>query len=157
MAGDRISGTSPFVIRVQLEVSEPDDLAVFVQCYDSDHQPVFSTASFFEKELNGRNLERGCHLFECVIPGNLLNDGIYVMDANLIRNRQSITHSEKSVMSFRVHDDFSIPDGWNWRPVGVIRPDVKWTIVQVRRRTAKFDETDRSSEHFIYPQNVDCA
>lgn len=125
-AGDRISGTSPFVIRVQVEVSEPDDLAVFVQCYDSDHQPVFSTGSFFEKDLNGRNLQRGCHLFECVIPGNLLNDGVYVLDATLIRNRQTIIHSEKSVMSFRVHDDFSIPEGWNWRPVGVIRPDVKW-------------------------------
>ena len=125
-AGDPIRGTSPFVIRVQVEVSEPDDLAVFVQCYDSDHQPVFSTGSFFEKELNGRHLERGCHLFECVIPGNLLNDGVYVLDAHLIKNRQSIIHSEKSVMSFRVHDDFNIPDGWNWRPVGVIRPDVKW-------------------------------
>ena len=90
-AGDRISGTSPFVIRVQVEVSEPDDLAVFVQCYDSDHQPVFSTGSFFEKDLNGRNLQRGCHLFECVIPGNLLNDGVYVLDATLIRNRQTLS------------------------------------------------------------------
>ena len=56
---------------------------MFVECYDDNHQPVFSTGSFFEKELNGRRLERGCHLFECVIPGNLLNDGVYVLDVQL--------------------------------------------------------------------------
>ena len=110
---------------LKLKVNEPGDIAVFVQCYDDNHQSVFSTGSFFEKELNGRHLECGYHLFECVIPGNLLNDGIYVLDANLVKNRQAIIFSEKSVISFRVHDDFNIPDGWNWRPVGVIRPETQ--------------------------------
>ena len=49
------------------------------------------------------------------------------MDANLIKDRQAVIQSEKSVMSFRVHDDFSIPNGWNWRPVGVVRPKTKWS------------------------------
>ena len=97
-----------------------------MQCYDDNHQPVFSTGSFFEKELNGRRLECGYHLFRCVIPGNLLNDGIYVLDAHLLANRQAIILSEKSAISFRVNDDFNITDGWNWRPVGVIRPETNW-------------------------------
>ena len=115
-----------FVISLEVEVNEPGDIAVFVECYDDNHQPVFSTGSFFEKELNGRRLERGCHVFECVIPGNLLNDGTYILDAHLVKNRQTDFPSEKSVISFRVHDDFKIPDGWNWRPVGVIRPETSW-------------------------------
>ena len=81
MVGDPVRGTGAFTISLELKVNEPGDIAVFVQCYDENHQSVFSTGSFFEKELNGRRLECGYHLFECVIPGNLLNDGIYVLDA----------------------------------------------------------------------------
>ena len=74
-AGDPIRGTGAFAIILEVEVNEPGDIGVFVVCYDNNHQPVFSTGSFFEKELHGRHLESGCHVFECVIPGNLLNDG----------------------------------------------------------------------------------
>ena len=125
-AGDAIRGTGAFTIRIEVKANEPGDIAVFTQCYDNNHQPVFSTGSFFENELNGRRLDPGLHLFECLVPANLLNDGVYILDVNLIKNRQAIIHSEKSVISFRVHDDFSIPDGWNWRPDGVIRPSVEW-------------------------------
>jgi len=126
VVGDPIRGTGGFAISLEVKVNEPGEIAVFVECYDDNHQCVFSTGSFFENELNGRRLECGYHLFECVIPGNLLNDGIYALDVALLKNRQTIIVSEKAVMSFRVHDDFDIPDGWNWRPVGVIRPQISW-------------------------------
>jgi lipopolysaccharide transport system ATP-binding protein len=125
-AGDPIRGTCSFTISSEVKVNEPGDIAVFLQCNDENHQPVFSTGSFFEKGLNGRRLECGYHLFRCVVPGNLLNEGNYVLDVNLIKNRQAIVTSERSVISFRVHDDFSITDGWNWKPVGVIRPETNW-------------------------------
>jgi lipopolysaccharide transport system ATP-binding protein len=126
MVGDPVQGTRAFTIGLEVEVNEPGDIAVFVECYDDNHQPVFSTGSFFEKDLNGHPLECGQHLFECVIPGHLLNDGVYVLDAHLVKNRQTVFLSEKAVISFRVHDDFKSTDGWNWRPVGAIRPETSW-------------------------------
>jgi lipopolysaccharide transport system ATP-binding protein len=125
-AGDLIQGSSSFTIGVEVKVNEPGDIAAFVQCYDSNHQPVFSTGSFFENELNGRLIDQGYHIFECVVPGNLLNDGVYTLDVHLIKNRQAVIHFEKSVISFRVNDDFKVPIGWNWRPAGVIRPKTNW-------------------------------
>jgi lipopolysaccharide transport system ATP-binding protein len=124
--GDPIRGTCSFTISCEVNVDEPGDIAVFLQCYDDNHQPVFSTGSFFEKELNGYHLECGYHLFSCIVPGNLLNDGNYVLDASLVKNRQTVIFLERSVMSFRVHDDFNITEGWNWRPVGIIRPETSW-------------------------------
>ena len=126
MVGDPVQGTGAFVISLEVEVNEPGDVGVFVECFDENHQSVFSTGSFFEKELNGRDLECGYHLFECIIPGHLLNDGVYILDAHLVKNRQMVFLSEKSVISFRIYDDFKSTDGWNWRPVGVIRPDTRW-------------------------------
>jgi lipopolysaccharide transport system ATP-binding protein len=126
MVGDPVRGTGAFIISLEVKVNDPGEIAAFVECIDDNGRPVFSTGSFFEKELNGCRLESGYHLFECIIPGNLLNDGIYVLNAHLMKNRQAVIFSEKSVISFRVHDDFNITDGWNWRPVGVIRPETSW-------------------------------
>jgi lipopolysaccharide transport system ATP-binding protein len=126
--GDPIRGTGSFILSAEVKVNEPGDIAVFLICYDDNHQPVFSTGSFFEKELNGRQLECGYHLFTCTIPGNLLNDGNYVLDASLVKNRQAVIVSERSVFSFRVQDDFNITAGWNWRPTGVIRPVTRWRL-----------------------------
>ena len=84
--GDRIKGSLPFRIGLEIEVKEPGDIGVFFECYDENHQPIFSSGSFFEKELNGRSLMCGRHVFECVIPGNLLNDGVYVLNVHLVKN-----------------------------------------------------------------------
>jgi lipopolysaccharide transport system ATP-binding protein len=126
--GDPIRGTGSFTISAEVKVHEPGDIAVFLTCYDGNHQPVFSTGSFFEKELNGHRLECGFHLFTCTVPGNLLNDGNYVLDLHLVKNRQVVILSEKSIFSFRVQDDFNIMPGWNWRPIGVIRPVTRWRL-----------------------------
>jgi lipopolysaccharide transport system ATP-binding protein len=135
---DPIRGTNSFVISLEAEVSEPGDISAFVECYDENHQPIFSTGSFFESKLNGYHLECGPHIFECVVPGHLLNEGVYIVDAHLVKNRQEAFLSEKSVISFRVHDDFEIVDGWNWRPKGVIRPVASW-----RHRARDFRKTSR--------------
>jgi lipopolysaccharide transport system ATP-binding protein len=122
---DPLRGTCSFTISCEVKVNVPGDIAVFLQCFDESHRPIFSTGSFFEKELNGRRLECGYHLFNCVVPGHLLNDGNYVLDVHLLKSR-TVFHYERSVISFRVHDDFDITDGWNYRPEGVIRPQTRW-------------------------------
>jgi lipopolysaccharide transport system ATP-binding protein len=136
--GDPIRGTGSFTISSEVKVNQPGDIAVFLTCYDDNHQPVFSTGSFFEKELNGRRLECGYHLFTCTIPGNLLNDGNYVLDVHLLKNRQAVIFSEKSVFSFRIHDDFDFAVGWNWRPIGVLRPVTSWRLSD-RKQASKLN------------------
>jgi lipopolysaccharide transport system ATP-binding protein len=123
---DPIRGSRSFVIVLEAEIREPGDIGVFIECFDENHQVIFSTASFFERNLNGVHLERGIHTFECLIPGHLLNDGVYILDAHLIKNRHAPFLSEKSVVSFRIHDDFDIVEGWNWRQKGAIRPAAIW-------------------------------
>src|SRR5262249_36270401 len=49
--GDPIQGTGSFMISSEVKVNEPGDIGVFLTCYNHNHQPVFSTGSFFEEEL----------------------------------------------------------------------------------------------------------
>ena len=125
-ASGRILTSQPFVIRVELFITEPAEIGVFLHCYGTGPEMVFCTGSFFEKDLNGLALVPGPNSFECEVPGNLLNDGEYILDALLVRMRHEVVATESSICAFNVHDDSPVVEGWHWRPAGVVRPLVKW-------------------------------
>ena len=87
---------------------------------------VFSSGSFFEARLNGLRLPAGSHEFKCEVPAPLLNDGEYSLDVQLVHDRKDIVATETSLLSFRVEEEALAVDGWHWRPVGVVRPDIRW-------------------------------
>ncbi|MBK8742584.1 MAG: ATP-binding cassette domain-containing protein [Betaproteobacteria bacterium] len=120
-------GTS-FAVCTQVEIHQSDkEVGVFLHCHDSNQNRVFSTGSFFNPSLNGRKLEAGLHTFKCVIPGHLLNDGEYTLDVMLVHNRTDVIATESEIVSFRIHDEPLGVEGWNWPPVGVIRPRLAWS------------------------------
>ena len=125
-ASASIAISQPFIIRVEITVSQSTEIGVFVHCYGTGHEMVFSSGSFFDKNLNGLNLRPGRSTFECEVPGHLLNDGEYTLDVLLVQKRHSIVASESSICSFRVHDDSASVEGWHWRPAGTLRPSLVW-------------------------------
>jgi lipopolysaccharide transport system ATP-binding protein len=111
---------------VDVRVNAPDSIDAFIHCYDERHVMVFSSGSFFDRACDYGPLTVGTHRFTCEVPGFLLNDGTYTLDVMLIRGRSDVFVSEPSVLRFRVEDDFPPIEGWQWRPVGVVRPDLRW-------------------------------
>jgi len=125
-----IAISQAFIIRVEITVSQPTEIGVFLHCYGTGSEMVFSSGSFFEKELNGLNLRPGRSAFECEVPGHLLNDGEYTLDVLLVQKRHSIVASESAICSFRIHDDSATVEGWHWRPAGAVRPLLEWRYVE---------------------------
>jgi len=125
---ETLSVSTPFAIRIGCGTREPDiEIGVFLHCYDGNQNRVFSTGSFFNPLLHGVKLEAGQHVFECNVPGHLLNDGEYTLDAMLVRDRHEVIATESSILSFRIHDEPLGVEGWNWPAVGVIRPGLYWS------------------------------
>jgi lipopolysaccharide transport system ATP-binding protein len=125
-----LSVSTPFAIRAWLEVREPgSEIGVFVHCHDGNQNRVFSTGSFFNPQLNGMKLDTGLHEFECIVPGNLLNDGEYTLDVILVRNRSEVLITESSILSFRIHDEPLGVEGWNWPYIGIVRPQLTWSLI----------------------------
>lgn len=123
----QLSVDTPIDIEVDVNVSRDDaDIAPFLHCYDGDGILVFSSGSFFQKELSGVRLARGTQRFRCRIPENLLNDGEYTLDVMLVSNRVDVISTEASIIRFRVDDSPLQVEGWHWRPRGVIRPQLIW-------------------------------
>jgi hypothetical protein len=78
-------------------------------------------------------LQSGSHQFTCEVPAPLLNDGEYSLDVCLVHDRKDVLVTENSLLSFRVEEEALGVDGWHWRPVGMIRPDIRWQHDQAIR------------------------
>lgn len=125
-----LSVSTPFSIRACIEVRDAGvEIGVFVHCHDSSQNRVFSSGSFFSPALKGLKLADGRHLFECKVPGHLLNDGDYSIDVMLVKDRSEVIVTESSILSFRIHDEPTGVDGWNWRLIGVVRPQLEWSKI----------------------------
>ena len=123
----RISTRTPFEVGVTIDVLRPDvEVGVFLTCRDEQGNAVFSTGSFFERRLNGMRLQSGSHQFTCEVPAPLLNDGEYSLDVFLVHDRRDVLVTENSLLSFRVEEEALDVEGWHWRPVGVVRPHIRW-------------------------------
>ena len=73
----------------------------------------------------------GLYESTCVIPGNFLNEGRYVVSAIVGRVPQKTTILEESVLTFDVHDTGAMREEYfgNWTGP-VIRPRLPWNTIQ---------------------------
>lgn len=127
VGGERLSAIKPLSVVIDVEILVTGNIDVFLHCYDEQQSMVFSSGSFFDETVNTKTIATGTHRFVCELPGHLLNDGSYTLDVMLVRNRREVFLTEPAVLSFRVEDDFPIIQDWQWRPAGVIRPQLKWS------------------------------
>ena len=134
--GGRLKATKPVVILIDVLVLISARIDVFLHCYSEQQTMVFSSGSFFTAELEDKPVPAGLHQFNCTIPEHLLNDGNYTLDVMLVQNRKTVFVNESSVLRFRIEDDFASIPGWEWRPAGVIRPNLNWArqLVKCRHR-----------------------
>jgi lipopolysaccharide transport system ATP-binding protein len=123
--GATIRGTQGCRIEIDVRVPAADKLDIFIHCHNEQQVMVFSSGSF-RAASGDSSVAPGGHRFTCEVPGYVLNDGSYTLDVMLVRNRQEVVVSEQAVLSFTVSDDFPAPEGWHWRRLGAVRPDLAW-------------------------------
>lgn len=87
--------------------------------YDNQEVCIFNTGS--EAESYPLGLVSGV----CCIPGNLLNDGTYRVQLNIVRDKSAVIFRNENIASFEVHD-VAREGGWfgKWR--GAVRPKLAW-------------------------------
>jgi len=73
------------------------------------------------------NLARGSYRYECVIPGNLLNDGLYTVNILLLRNGQ-IEVNVTDAISFTVHETGFGRVEFGGVVNGCVRPGLGWKM-----------------------------
>lgn len=123
--------SDPVWLDVDFECLEPGHrLNVALHLYDSVGTPVFAANNYREPEWGARTYARGRYRSTCVVPGNLLNAGVYRVSIVLVRDaRENVARVEEAV-SFEVVDDGSSGSDYLGGYLGVIRPSLPWVTTE---------------------------
>lgn len=70
----------------------------------------------------------GSYRAECRIPGDLLNDGMYVIDISFVRDSAVLLYRAEEILTFEVHDIERLPGAWLGKIPGAIRPRLDWEL-----------------------------
>ena len=109
-------------IKIEFEIiskSNVDKINIVFDLINIQEQIVFGSINLVEKET--------ANIFKstCLIPPNLLNDGIYYINLFVNNDSMRLLYSKKEVISFEVKDgkrDYAFYGKIN----GIIRPKLKW-------------------------------
>lgn len=76
----------------------------------------------------------GSYCSTCVIPGNLLNEGRYVISVLIGHSPKTVVINEESVLSFDVHDTGTMHKEFvgNWAGP-LVRPRLGWNTIQLEQ------------------------
>jgi ABC-type polysaccharide/polyol phosphate transport system, ATPase component len=88
---------------------------------------VFSSNSAGEHAWQGKPLRTGSFRTICLIPGNILNGGLYRISLIVTKEHSTLVHRENDALVFEMKDDMINRNGWYGKWPGVIRPKLYWS------------------------------
>jgi lipopolysaccharide transport system ATP-binding protein len=128
--GDTITVRTPIALEFEFWNLEPGAcLGVGAHLYDEDGVMVFESSGPGE-----RPLPVGRYRSVCRIPGDLLNDGKHSVVVNVIEDESRLVYRLDHALVFDVHDVADLRGSWFGRWMGVVRPNLQWTIELVESK-----------------------
>jgi lipopolysaccharide transport system ATP-binding protein len=73
----------------------------------------------------------GTYRSECFVPGDLLNNGVYVIDVGFVRDGAILLFRAEDLLSFEVHDVERTLGGWLGKIPGAVRPKLHWDTERI--------------------------
>jgi lipopolysaccharide transport system ATP-binding protein len=135
-ASGAIDISKPFRVEVEFEVMESGHVLLPNLALWNSEEGVLAFRAFdLDPEWRKRPRPKGRYRTSAWIPENLLGEGLFTVDANLITQSPSVLqYAEESVVAFQVIDN---PTGdtargdWGGIITGVVRPKLEWTTEYV--------------------------
>lgn len=134
---DPISVRTPVVIEFEYWNQNPRTyLHPTFYLYNEQGILVCSTGPTFIPDWREKSFPTGLIRSRCLIPGNLLNNGMHRVSVHLAKNDRTMFRREDA-LTFDVSDTSAGRDGWYGEWKGAIRPMFDW-------ETEVVSETDKS-------------
>ncbi len=128
---EQVSATRPFRIAFRYRLDEPiSGLRVGVYLATSKGEPVFTS---FDTDDTTRFQQltvrpAGTYVSRCLVPGNLLNEGRFVVGVNASSFRVRSYFTDEYAFAFTVEGTGAAGSQWGEQRQGPIRPDLAWEI-----------------------------
>lgn len=98
---------------------------------------AFNSISLNEPVWHGRGFPPGLFRSSCLIPGDLLNDGMYRIQLMLVQDEGIVLHTEDDALILEVADSPEGRGNWHGKWQGVLRPILKWETGLISPLTAE--------------------
>ncbi|MEW6336979.1 MAG: ABC transporter ATP-binding protein [Acidobacteriota bacterium] len=121
-------------IRISVRYSLAERLSQFRLCVRllaSDGVTVFQSCDSTNVAWDDRPREPGAYESSCIIPGRLLNEGLYTVNISADVPFVKVLAVEDAALSFRVVQLSSLGDRFAERWPGVICPPLEWEVVRL--------------------------
>ncbi|NDJ87020.1 MAG: ABC transporter ATP-binding protein [Chloroflexi bacterium] len=101
-------------------------LGLDIAVYNAMGIVVFNTRPPADTLWQNEPLPAGLYESKCLVPGHLLNHGVYRVTLTVVANHQRPIYQHDEVLTFEIQDIAETREGWfgNWQ--GVIRPEIPW-------------------------------
>lgn len=126
IAGDEV--TFEFLYYRQTEIEYQCDITIhFTDEYDN---LVFVSSTAVIEDIDSRYTGKGYYKIRVTIPPDLLNEGSYKISRLLfVRNRGSVDHEVKDILSFEVNPPMTNSFGWKGGKEGIVKPRLDWSYL----------------------------
>jgi lipopolysaccharide transport system ATP-binding protein len=125
---DPITVRTPFVMEFEYWNLKPQSrLNLSVLVYTEDGVLTFNTGPVKEPLWNGKPFPVGLFRSVCYLPGDLFNDGLHRVTLLVVENQAHIIYSHEDLLTFEVHEDVAMREGWYGDWPGAMRPLLRWT------------------------------
>ena len=91
---------------------------------------VFSTSNYEEAQWGTRHYDTGRFTTTCAVPGHLLNEGTYSVDAMLVHEADMVRARAEHAVCFNVFDDGVSRGDYIGQWIGIVRPRCEWQTKQ---------------------------
>ncbi|MDJ1502658.1 ABC transporter ATP-binding protein [Xanthocytophaga agilis] len=124
---EKIDVRTPLHISIKFEILQSDIyINLSSHLYTIEGETIFAVAS------DSQNLEKGFYEAILTIPGNLLNDGNYMLDLMVVKDKSVVVYHLKEGLKFEVHD-YREETFWHQKWPGIIRPSLPFTIQYLQK------------------------
>ena len=115
---------------------EGAQLSLTLHLANEDGVLVLSAGPVGEQQWAGRPLPRGVFRDTCLIPGDLLNDGLHRVELLVVDRDTELVHRERDVLVFEVRDSPDPRSRWFGKWKGAVRPLLGWTTERMADQAA---------------------
>jgi lipopolysaccharide transport system ATP-binding protein len=106
---------------------EGANLSLTLHLTNEDGVLVLAAGPVGGRQWQSRPLPRGLFRDTCLIPGDLLNDGLHRVEVLIVDRDTDLIYRHMDVLVFEVRDSPDLRGGWFGKWKGAVRPILDWT------------------------------
>jgi lipopolysaccharide transport system ATP-binding protein len=132
-----ISTRTPVLLEFEYwNLREGAHLSLTLHLTNEDGVLVLAAGPVGGRQWQSRPLPRGLFRDTCLIPGDLLNDGLHRVEVLIFDRDTDLIYRHTDVLVFEVRDTPDLRGGWFGKWKGAVRPILDWTTERLEEPAA---------------------